>query len=107
MYRVEEIQTTLVRLELKADQVQYVRTVANGKISFIDLRQEEGVDVKLIVILENIDDIVSRFNFKIEDCNNGPVITPASEIELSIDPLVPEQEEFEISATVQDSEAEF
>ena len=67
-----------------------MRTVANGKISFIDLRQEEGIDVKLIVILENVDDIVSRFNFRIEDCGNGPVITPASEIELSIDPLVPE-----------------
>ena len=56
--------------------------------------------MKLIVILENVDDIVSRFNFRIEDCGNGPVITPASEIELSIDPLVPESEEFEISATV-------
>ena len=46
--------------------------------------------MKLIVILENVDDIVSRFNFKIEDCGNGPVITPASEIELSIDPSVPQ-----------------
>ena len=90
-YKVEEIQTTLIRLELKADSIQYVRTVANGQISFMDARQEEGVDVKLIVILENVDDIVSRFNFKIEDCDNGPVITPAKEVELSIDPLIPQQ----------------
>ena len=63
--------------------------------------------MKLIVILENTDNIVSRFNFVIEDCDNGPVITPAKELELSIDPDVPEQEEFFISANVQDQEAEF
>ena len=38
LYPVEEVQTTIVRLELLADHIRWVRTVANGKIDFIDVK---------------------------------------------------------------------
>ena len=39
IYPVDEVQTTLVRLELNADRIQYVRTVAQGKIELVELKK--------------------------------------------------------------------
>ena len=58
IYPIDEVQTTLVRLEVVADQITWVRTLASGKIDFIDLKKmDEGNSLELKVILVNTDDI--------------------------------------------------
>ena len=55
-YPVDEVQTTLVKLELVANSFIYIRTKANGKIDYMDVT-EEGNKVNLKVILVNTDEI--------------------------------------------------
>ena len=75
------MQTTLVRLEVVADRITWVRTIAHGKIDFINLEHiDEGNSLQLKVIVLNTDEIEARYIFRIENCDNGPIITPSSEI---------------------------
>ena len=54
------MQTTLVRLELNADRIQYVRTVANGRIELVEIRQQDQANsLELKVALKNTDDITA------------------------------------------------
>ena len=108
LYPVEEVQTTLVRLELVADRISWVRTVANGKIDFMELEsRDEGNELVLKIVLINTDTIAAGFIFKIEDCDDGPIITPTTEMNISIDPVIPILQAFTIKANVQDDTETF
>ena len=45
--------------------------------------------LQLQIVIKNTDTIESRFIFRIENCDDGPVITPSKEINKSITPKVP------------------
>ena len=41
---------------------------------------DNGNELELKIVVKNIEDIEAGFIFRIEDCNDGPIITPANEI---------------------------
>ena len=45
--------------------------------------------LQLQIVIKNTDTIESRFIFKIENCDDGPVIIPSKEISKSITPKKP------------------
>ena len=84
-----------------ADKISWVRTIAKGKIDFIDLKKmDEGNSLELKVILVNTDNIEANYIFKIENCDNGPIISPKAEVVQSISPSRPSSKIFEIKANV-------
>ena len=79
----------MVRLELVADRIKWVKTVANGKIDYFDLKSKDNgnsIEVKLITI--NTDDIEASFEIKLEKCGDVPIIEP-KENKFSMQPNVP------------------
>ena len=69
--------------------------------------QNEGNELLLKVVLVNTDTIPAGFVFKVEGCDDGPIFSPTSEMDLSIEPEIPVFKNFTIKAAVQDSSEKF
>ena len=81
---------TLIRLEVIADNISFVRTIATGAIHYIDLAEiDSGNSLLLQVMIQNTDTFPARFLLEIkgENCREGILITPSSQVEFSLDHL--------------------
>ena len=47
---VEEVQTTLLRLELQADNIKYIRNVANGTLTEVTMEELSTVNTLTVGI---------------------------------------------------------
>jgi hypothetical protein len=74
------VQTTLVRLEIKADNIKFIKNIASGIINSIQVDQFDSLSDygSLIVNVTNTDSIVGTFIVQIVNCNNGIIIQPAT-----------------------------
>ena len=79
---------TLIRLEVIADNISFVRTLATGEIHYIDLAEiDSGNSLLLQVMFQNTDTFSARFLLAIEgeNCMEGILITPYLQVEFSLD----------------------
>ena len=69
-FPVEEVQTTLLRLELEADSVKYIKHVATGKLTELTLTDLGTVNV-IEIGATNTDKLTAAFNMRVGDCVNA------------------------------------
>ena len=69
-YPVEEVQTSLLRLELKADSIRYVKNVSSGELTEVILSDSSTVNV-LSVGARNTDSLTASFTLRVDRCVNA------------------------------------
>ena len=81
------MQTTLLRLELQADNIRYVKHVAKGELTDLKLEDLGTVNI-LSVSVTNTDKLTAGFTLRIDRCVNASAaaIFQPKTIDLTINP---------------------
>lgn len=77
---MREVQTSLLRIEVAADGIRYLRNIAKGEIDFIKVINdgfESLTDYGMLqVMFTNTDILTGSFSLSITNCSYGILVSP-------------------------------
>ena len=67
-YQVQEVQTTLLRLELAADDIKFTRTVAPGTFKKVELVDVTTANVLMVSAANTDTSLTASFTIRVQNC---------------------------------------
>ena len=68
-YPIQEVQTTLLRVELSADDIKFTRTVAPGTFKKVELVDVTTANVLMVDAANTDTSLTASFTMRIQNCN--------------------------------------